>query len=450
MFINTVASLNEAKTQLSAHVRAPLFRNGYALLFSGAVTSGLGLLYWALAARLYPAEIVGLNSALLSAMLLLSGMGQLSLNNVLVRFVPVAGKQTQRLLVYAYTASAVAAIVFSIVFVLGIEIWSPSLRFLQESPLWQWAFGIAILSWCIFSLQDSVLTGLRQTVWVPVENTVFAVLKIVLLVLFAHSLTRVGIFGSWTVPVVLSLVPVNVLIFRRLLPKRAAATEDETVAPQVSQILRYVGGNYIGTLFFLVYTNLLPIIVANGAGAEATAYFYLPWTISSGLQLIAINLATSMTVEAALDQQALGSYCRRALNQALRLLVPLVIVIFLGAPWFLQIFGAKYAAEGTALLRWLSLAAIPNVVVVLALGLARVQNRAALIAGIQGAICLMALILTEALLPEFGITGVGLAWMISQTVAAIGVGVWLLRPLIWAEPSGEGDAQHFVSLKEGE
>src|SRR5205814_7849187 len=84
--------------RLTDHLRLPLFRNGYALLFSGAATSGLGLLYWAVAARLYPLATVGLNSALLSAMLLLSCMAQLSLNNVLVRFIPAAGHDTRALI----------------------------------------------------------------------------------------------------------------------------------------------------------------------------------------------------------------------------------------------------------------------------------------------------------------------------------------------------------------
>lgn len=47
-------------------------------------------MYWVLAARFYSAEMVGLSSAALSAMLLLSGISQLSLNSVLVRFVPQA------------------------------------------------------------------------------------------------------------------------------------------------------------------------------------------------------------------------------------------------------------------------------------------------------------------------------------------------------------------------
>jgi O-antigen/teichoic acid export membrane protein len=92
----------------------------------------------------------------------------------------------------------------------------------------------------------------------------------------------------------------------------------------------------------------------------------------------------------------------------------------------LNVFGEAYSTEGTALLRWLSLATIPNVLVVVALGLARVQNRPLFIAAIQGLLGVMTLALTYILLNAFGVAGAGLAWLISQTIGAGLVGVWLI------------------------
>ena len=37
--------------RLLAHVRLPIYRNAYALVLSSATTSGLGVVYWTLAAR---------------------------------------------------------------------------------------------------------------------------------------------------------------------------------------------------------------------------------------------------------------------------------------------------------------------------------------------------------------------------------------------------------------
>jgi O-antigen/teichoic acid export membrane protein len=292
------------------------------------------------------------------------------------------------------------------------------------------SFVLANVAWSIFALQDSALTGLRQAVWVPVENILFAVVKIVLLVALVISFQSYGIFASWNISVVASLLPVNLLIFRYLIPKHVQATSEQAARLTLRQTVRYVAGNHLASLFFLASTTLLPIIVANQLGASATAYFYQPWTIATGLQLVALNMASSFTVEASFDRAKLGLYSYRILVQTMRVLAPLILVALLGAPYILSVFGRAYAAEGTALLRWLSLAALPNMVIALSMGLARVQNRSRVIVLAQGAACVLVLGLSYAFLPIWGITGVGLARLASQTIVALFLIFTELGPII--------------------
>jgi O-antigen/teichoic acid export membrane protein len=160
------------------HVRSPLYRNGYALVLSSATTSALGMIYWILAARNYSTEVVGLNSAALSAIMFLSNMSQLNLMSALNRFIPSAGGGTRRLVMYSILISLAVALVASLVFIAGLGIWAPVLAFFGSSPFFVAWFTLTVMAWCIFMLQDAALTGLRLATWVPVENTVFAVLKI--------------------------------------------------------------------------------------------------------------------------------------------------------------------------------------------------------------------------------------------------------------------------------
>ena len=220
-----------AGTRIGSHLRTPLFRNGYALLASSAATSALGLFYWVLAARYYPTETVGLGSALLSAMMLLSGIAQLSLNSVLVRFVPLTGRQTSRLIRYSYLISTAFAVLVSAIFLLGLEVWAPALKFMRADAGWQILFVVATVVWGIFALQDSALTGLRQALWIPLENTTFALAKIVLLVVLASSFQSIGIFTSWNLPVLISLLPIN---WQRV----ATESPDYASKPLLSAIMR--------------------------------------------------------------------------------------------------------------------------------------------------------------------------------------------------------------------
>jgi len=417
--------------RLVFHLRSPLYRNGYLLTLSSLGSAGFGLIFWALAAHYYPPEIVGLYSAVFSSMMLLAGIALLSLNNVLIRYIQPAGQAIYLLIGIAYVINVASSVAISLLFLKNLALWLPALRFLGDNPVWFLSFTLSTVAWGIFSLQDYVLIGLRQAHWIPLENIFFSLAKIMLLILFTRSLSEFGIFAAWNIPVVLSLIPINLLIFRYLIPQHIQATTHLAVPLVPHQIFNYAAGNYLGILFSLASTNLLPIVVTSLAGTAANAYFYLPWTIANGLQLLALNMTTSLTVEGILDQTQLVNYYRRVLIQVARLLLPVVVIIFLGASLLLRVFGSDYAIEGAVLLRWLTLATIPNVIVMLGISLARIQNRARIVAVVQGILSGLGLGLSVMLLPRFGLAGVGVACFFSQVGVAFWVGFVLLRPLIW-------------------
>lgn len=399
------------------HLRTPLFRNGYALVFSSAATSALGLVYWILAARYYPAEAVGLNAAALSAMMFLASLSQLNLMNALNRFVPTAGPTTARLVGSAYVISAGAAVVTSLVFVLGLQIWTPSLEaFMSGAGGW---FIIATVAWCIFTLQDSALTGLRQATWVPIENLVFAIGKLIVLVGLATALPNYGVLASWIMPLLAISLPLNWLIFRRLIPRHVQATVQVANPIGRGQIARYVAGDYVSSLVWLATVNLMPLVVVEQIGATANAYFYLSWTMAYVLYLISRNMGMSLIAEAALEPARLYAYSYRVLIQTARLLVPIVAALIIGAPLILQLFGSNYAADSTTLLRLLSLSALPQMVIALYLSMARVQRRMLAIVIVQMALCALVIGLSVWLLDRYGLDGLGWAWLIGQTLVAV-------------------------------
>src|SRR5215218_3005420 len=88
--------------RVRTHLSDPLYRTGYFLIIGTGITSVLGVVFWALAARSYSAHDVGINAAAISAMTLVSGACSLGLSAVLVRYLPIAGSSTHRLVSRAY------------------------------------------------------------------------------------------------------------------------------------------------------------------------------------------------------------------------------------------------------------------------------------------------------------------------------------------------------------
>jgi len=408
-----------ALSPLVAHVRVPVHRDGYALVLNSGITAVIGLAYWMIAARTYPARIVGINAALISTMMFLAGISQLNFSNVLVRFVPDAGRSVRRLVGLAYAASLAVAGVVATGFVAGLGIWARGLESVTSASGFRVWFVVATMAWCVFVLQDSVLTGLGRAVWVPVENAVFSTVKLALLIGLATAAPVYGIFASWTGALIASLIPVNFIIFSRLVPRAVGSAVRETVSVTRPELVRYIVADYIGAVSWLAATTLPPIIVTQVAGAAAAAYFSLGWALALPLYFIPASVGSSLIVHAVREPDMLHDYARKAFVQGCRVLVPSSAALILAGPFLLRLLGHEYAEESVTVLRLVALAGIPNVVNVLYISVARVERRMSRVVVAltsQGAITLG---LAVPFLHLYGITGVGIAWLVGQVAVAV-------------------------------
>ncbi len=240
-----ITDVEGSNSKVVKALRNPLYRSGYALVINTAGTTALGAVYWAIAARLYNQQTLGRSSALISALLLLSTLAQLNLGNALVRFLPQSGRSASGLIRASYGASAVAALVGAVGFVLILPRTSSAWRFLSQSWPLCLAFIAAALIWGVFTLEDAALTGSRRAVVVPIENTAYGVLKLALLVAFAWELRSSGIFVSWDIlPLIPIILVINWMIFRRY----ASQVPPSDVRLRTREIVRFAGVDYLGSL----------------------------------------------------------------------------------------------------------------------------------------------------------------------------------------------------------
>lgn len=418
--------------RLRTHLDDRMYRTGYYLILGTGASGLLGVAFWALAARSYSAHVVGLMAAAVSAIALISGICSLGLSAVLVRYLPVAGPAGKPLIVRSYALTIFLSLLVGGGLALTTDVWSPKLGFLGED-LWPLAFALSTAAMTTFTLQDSVLTGLHKAAWIPLENTLYAVAKLVLLAILAGLLPFAGLFVAWNLPLLPAIGVVNYLIFRRLVPKMSREGGLDR-----SKVIAMAAGNYGGNLLGLLGNMYLPILVANRTSAAEAAYFYVPWMISLTVELVALNMMTSLTVEAALDMPRLRQLSRQALKQSMRLVVPVAALTALLAPLGLLVFGREYADEGTTLLRLLALGAIPNVIAALGAGVARIEHRGWIVTAIQGFQLVFVVALSAALLPSVGIAAIGIAWTGCQFLLAAALLATILRPVLFS--GGDGDA----------
>jgi O-antigen/teichoic acid export membrane protein len=404
---------------LRRELSVPLYRNAYALMANTAGNSVLGLLYWVLAARTFPDAAVGRGNALIALMMLVSTFTQLNWSGALIRFLPRAGRSAQRMLVTAYVmATVLGAVAAAAVMAYCHFARAPDDPLYVSTGVAVW-FVVSTMAWSVFNLQDAALTGLRSAVWVPLENGLYGLVKLVLLVVVARSSLSEGVFASWTVPVIALLVPVNLLLFRRILPRHATAQPDAQQMPARGVLARYMAGDYAAQAFTQLSSTFLPVLVLSLLGAAQGAYYLPAQTAFAAMGMLATAITSSLVVEAARDEGATHRLARAMLRRICVLVLPAGAFVALAAPWLLELFGSQYRAGATTVLQLMMLSLLPRVPVALYVTKCRLENRTGMLALLQGTQAALVVGGAVVFAPTAGLVAVGWSVVAAELVPAL-------------------------------
>lgn len=409
-----------------------LITTALALMLTTAATAALGVVFWAVASNLYTPARLGENVALISAMLLLSIVSQLNLGMGISRLLPQVRHRPRRVVLCSYALTALVAVVLTSAFVALAPVLSSEFAFLRSSAVLACALVAGVVLWNVFALQDAVLTAARWAAAVPVENTIFGVMKIVLMIVLAGVLVSYGIFYAWFFAMVVMVVPVSALIFSKVLVsgkrqrQRRPAPASALPLSDRSRVARYLLSDYVAALLSQGYKSLLPLLVLGALGATANAYFYIAFLVAGAVGELSLSLGTSLVVEGAHDERDVAALARRSVVFYLRFVAPAVLVLVVAAPLLLRPFGSEYVTNATLLLRLLLAGALPQAVVTLYLGVERLRARMGRVIAAEAAV--VVLVTTGAIIGmrSTGLNGVGLAWLVGQSVVALAV-----APLLW-------------------
>lgn len=396
----------------AAHVtRDRLVRTAWPLIVNTGSNGLLGIAYWVVAARLYDQATVGTNMAVIAAMTTLSGISQLNLGPSLGVLVPRARERGRRVVAQVYTVVTVYGLVALTVFFVFVLPHLTELSAVLDSTPRMLLFAAAVLAFNLFALQDAALVSLRWGKVIPVENAVFGIVKIILLVALVASLPQFGIFTSWFIPM-LAIVPVvSGFIFLRGSGRGRSTLAPSTPRDSVPKLAL----DYLGYLFQISSTFFLPVLALELLDPVAASVFAVAWLTSSTIDLLATNVGTALTVETSYgeDPEALR---RTILRRALPLVVLVAGVGLLAAPLILRLYGPEYSTDGVRTLQILLLASVPRCLVTFAIAESRAHRNIKTIVWLRLQNAVLALGLAFLLTPRFGVEGMALAWLVAQVL----------------------------------
>jgi O-antigen/teichoic acid export membrane protein len=401
------------------HLAQPLFRNSYLLVLNALITTGSGMLFWVVAARLAAPEEVGVASTVFSVLFFLSVVARLGFDVTLLREVPGADPPRLALLARtAFLATGAASVLAALVFLAGAPLWTPALVPLAREPLVAAGFVLASVVWTYGMLIDSWYTAGRRVGLALAKNAAHGVLRIALLFAFLGALTAQGIVLTMALPLALILLAAMLWGLRGV-PRDPDAP---LVSPAgIRETLAASPANYMVALSTALPLTAGSLVVLERFGAADAALFYVYWMLGTAGLMVPLAMGRSALVEM-VSAKGTTLPVRKLLLVTLAT-VPLTVV---GAWVILPIFGAHYAAAGVLPVLPYLVAALPAVLhqVRIAQFRATGQNAALLLTSSVPLLLFMAGLLWLPL----GIDALGWVWMAALAAGALAGRLFPLAP----------------------
>ncbi|TET91160.1 MAG: hypothetical protein E3J35_04085 [Methanomassiliicoccales archaeon] len=408
--------------QFFKDLRTPLYKNALYLMSNTALASVVTFFFWMIVARYYNPSQVGVAAALIPLMALLGILSRFGFEMGLVRFLPSSGKDSKAMINSCITITTLAAILISLVFLVGMDIWSPALLFIREDWVFLLSFIVFSVAFALSPLVNYIFVARRNTKFV-LAGTCITGLKLVFPILLISFLGAFGIFVSWGLALLIALL---VGIFAFVPMVNAGYRPFPTVKKNVvKKMLHFSAGNYAAVIFGMMPASLLPLIIMNTINVEQVAFYYIAFTIATLLFAITDAVCLSLFAEGSHFEKELRNIVRKALKLVLVLLIPAVIIVMLFGEYVLLLFGSSYSSEGLVLLRIFALSSIFIAFSGIFLATRRVLKRMKPIVGLPAFSASIIIGFSFMLIPSMGLVGVAVAWILGRGITAVGIGIYV-------------------------
>jgi O-antigen/teichoic acid export membrane protein len=346
--------------RLQSAANRELIANASSLIGTTVVTSGLGFVYWWVAARQFPAEVVGFASAAISAMGLLATIGIVGLGTLLIGELPRHSGSRAALVTTALLVAGAASALLGA----GFALVAPRVS-IEFQPLAGSLNGLLFVAGVVLTavtlVLDQALIGLLRGSLQLWRNALFAIVKLLALLplgLLLADATGLGIYTTWTLGNLLSLLGLAVIVV-------AARQRIAIERPQWS-LLRKLPGAALGHHALNLALQLpglgLPIVVTGLLSAALNASFYMAWLLLHLVFAIPYTLTTVLYAVGVNDRASFAQKMRLTLTAATAIGVVSNVVLWPSADLIMGLFGPSYAAEAAWTLRIMGLGVFPLII----------------------------------------------------------------------------------------
>ena len=390
-----------------------LFTNSFYLLLASGAVAGFGFVFWTVVARVFADSDVGLAATLLSLSSLISLLSLAGFDTTFVRFLSKSERRED------YTNSgliiaSLLSVVLSVIFLIGFPLYAPDLVFVLANPLFIAAFILFNVFTTLNTLTNSIFLAHRKAQYTFLVNILFSLVKALLPFVAIGG----GAMAIFTVSGVAQIVGVGLSFWVM------AYKFDHHFSLRIhSDILRlskkYSLSVYVSSIFNLLPPTILPLILTAQLGPESSAYYYMAFTIATLLFTIAYSAMQSVFAESSHAEAHLFEYLKKALKVLVVTMVPMAIALGIIAPYLLQVFGVRYAQEGSVLLQLLALSSIAVALYSAAGTVFKVRHAVGALLWMNVVYAAVVIGFSVLLIPSMGLEAVGWSWLAGNVFAVV-------------------------------
>ncbi len=390
--------------------RESFYRNSISLILNFFIVAFIGFIFWIICARTISSQDIGIATAIISAVTLITGFSRLGMDIGLIRFFYQSWEK-EKLFNSVLSVTLISSILISVIFIIVIKYISPSLVFLQQ----QYIYIILFITFVVLTqfnyLQNTLLLAIKRAEIQLIQN-LFTIIRLPVIIIIAF-LGIIGIIVSIELSILLSFIIGLYIIYKYGLKFKFEINLDI-----LNRIIPYSIGNYFADFIFALPQTLIPIILLNKVGAKEAGYFYIAFTIASMLFSIPNSICNALFVEGS-NNASIKDTILKSIKAIIVILIPALIVILLFGDKILLLFGSEYSDNSYRLLLLISISSLLSCVMSIYISIKKIQKDVLIINYLDCIYAFLLIAISYILIGYYGILGVGYAWLITYTILSI-------------------------------
>jgi O-antigen/teichoic acid export membrane protein len=406
-----------------------LIANSIALLATSHLTTVLGYLFWTVCARGTSASTIGMANTVISAISLVAVLTATGFQPYLTRMLPGADAEERSGL--CGTALVISGVVSGVAGVAGALLLPVRVQAAVGTGWLVGLLGFGAMTSALLMVINASLLGARRADFSLMASVLGSVSRLVIVALLlgagivaTSSDARVAhtILVVWVASLMVSLVLGGLLLVRATPGFRFRCGW-----VWLSRLRRGLAWDHVAMVAGQLPVLVLPILASALFPPAQVGYATIALMISGAFSAVSSLVSNALLAHCADRPEHLRTEAGRALRLICALLLPPVVISCMLASKLLGLFGADYARY-SLLLVLLLVATVPNTLIDLAMASLRVQRRLVAVAAITvtgSAMSVGGAFLLWLLMPQWGITGAGVAALAASLVIATTLAVML-------------------------